>query len=65
MTIYRFFLKNIRLKVGSFLWKWKNKVEDEKRVLHFVQILDRKTQSMVKTKFLIALQKSKQEFQRQ
>lgn len=61
MAIYKFFLKNIKSKVGSYIWKWKDKVQEEKRIVRFVKVLDQKTQSIIQVKFLLALQKTKGE----
>ena len=59
MSLYKFFLKNVKASVGSYIKRWKNKIDEEKRILKFTQIVDVKTQSMIKTKFLIALRKTK------
>ena len=44
MSLYKFFMKNVKVKVGSYIWKWKNKVDDEKIIIKFVNVLDSKTQ---------------------
>ena len=64
MSLYKFFMKNVKVKVGSYIWKWKNKVDDEKIIIKFVNVLDSKTQSMIKIKFLLALQRTKGELQK-
>jgi len=64
MALYKFFLKNVQKGVGSFIKRWKNKVDEEKRIMKFTHILDMKTQSIIKTKFLIALKKTKCELEK-
>ncbi len=64
MSLYKFFLKNVKTNVGSYIRRWKNKIDEENRILKFAQILDIKTQSMMKTKFLMALRKTKSELEK-
>lgn len=59
MSLYKFFSKNVKNYVGTYIWRWKNKIDQEKRILRFVEIVDTKSKSMIKTKFLLAIQKSK------
>jgi len=36
MSIYKFFAKNIKNNVGKYIKRWKNKVDEEKRIMSFV-----------------------------
>lgn len=59
MSIYKFFARNVKKNIGEYIWKWKNKVEEEKRIMNFVKTLERKTESIVKTKLFSVIQKTK------
>jgi hypothetical protein len=61
MSVYKFFSKNIQKNVGSYLKRWKKKVDEEKRIIRFVDLLDSKAKSMTKLKLLLAFQKTKGE----
>ena len=39
MSIYKFFAKNIKNNVGKYIKRWKNKVDEEKRIISFVNNL--------------------------
>ena len=43
MSIYKFFAKNIKNNVGKYIKRWKNKVDEEKKIISFVNNLQRKT----------------------
>jgi len=39
MSIYKFFSKNVQKNVGKYIQKWKNKIDEEKRIMSFVKNL--------------------------
>jgi hypothetical protein len=64
MSLYKFFLKNVKISVGSYIRRWKNKIDEDNRILRFTQILDIKAQSIIKTRFLMALTRTKSELEK-
>ncbi len=64
MSLYKFFLKNVKNSVGSYIRRWKNKIDEENKIVKFTQILDTKAQSIIKSRFLMALTKTKSELEK-
>jgi hypothetical protein len=57
LTLYQFYTKSIVKKVVSYVQRWRNKVQREKNVTSFAEILERKSRILLKNKFLLSINK--------
>ena len=55
LTLYQFYTKSVVRKVASYVQRWRNKVQREKNVASFAEILERKSRILLKNKFLLTI----------
>ena len=57
LALKMFFMRNIKNYVGHYIHRWKNKINHEKKVARFADILERKTRVIIKNRFFLNLHK--------